>query len=64
MLRLGPGTTTEGRGQAEGGWVLAKGHFAMFAASLCPLVAALNTYSTLHLSPLGEPDPLGLGGAG
>lgn len=50
--------------QAEGGWILAKGHFVMFAASLCPLVAALNTYSTLHLSSLGDPDPLGLGRAG
>lgn len=44
--------------KAEGGLILGKDHCVMFAASLCPLVAALKIYTTLHLFPSGEPDPL------
>lgn len=44
--------------KAEDGLILAKDQGVIFAASLCPLVAALKTYMTLHLFTSGEPDPL------
>lgn len=44
--------------RAEGGLILAQDRCAQFAASLCPLVAALKTYTIWHLFASGEPDPL------